>query len=110
MAGQEAEEPVQVSATSQGPAEARQTVEEDSNWQVEEQQSPLATLPSSHCSPVSITPLPQVQDEGPVHTLDPSHVSGDEHGSPSLHEVPAGRNPSEGHEEDEPVQVSAASH
>src|SRR5438093_583979 len=30
-----------------------------SNWQVGEQQSPAARLPSSHCSPRSTTPLPQ---------------------------------------------------
>src|SRR5207302_1448703 len=31
-----------------------------SNWQVGEQQSPATRLPSSHCSPRSTTPLPQM--------------------------------------------------
>src|SRR5439155_17567055 len=32
-----------------------------SNWQVDEQQSPSSVLPSSHCSPGSTTPLPQIE-------------------------------------------------
>ena len=58
-AGQDPEVPVQVSAVSQVPAEARQVVPELSYWQVEEQQSPSAVLLSSHCSPDSTVPLPQ---------------------------------------------------
>ena len=57
-AGQVALEPVQSSATSHDPAEARQTVAEDSNWHVDEQQSPFVRLLSSHCSPASVVPLP----------------------------------------------------
>src|SRR3990172_10180050 len=34
--------------------------------QVEEQPSPLVVLPSSHCSPVSTVPLPQVAGGGSV--------------------------------------------
>ncbi len=49
----------QVSARSHTPAEGRQMAGY-SNWQVEEQQSPLAMLPSSHCSPESIELLPQM--------------------------------------------------
>src|SRR5262249_33760444 len=36
-----------------------QAVPAGSNWHVDEQQSPLSVLPSSHCSPMSRTPLPQ---------------------------------------------------
>src|SRR5947199_268652 len=57
-AGQVPLEPVQVSCRSQTPAAARQTVPAASNWQLEEQQSPFATFPSSHCSAASTVPLP----------------------------------------------------
>ena len=39
-------------------------VSADSNWQVDEQQSPLAVLPSSHASPVSTIPFPQTGPTG----------------------------------------------
>ena len=52
-------EPVHVSWTSQTPAAARQTVPAASIAHAEEQQSPLARLPSSHVSAASRTPLPQ---------------------------------------------------
>ena len=58
-AGHDPLDPVHVSALSQTPADVRQTVDEDSNWQLEEQQSPLRVFPSSHCSPDSVLPLPQ---------------------------------------------------
>src|SRR2546426_613309 len=60
-AGQDALVPVQFSAMSHSPTAERQTVAADSSWQVEEQQSPLAVLPSSHCSPASIVPLPHTE-------------------------------------------------
>jgi hypothetical protein len=42
-----------------------------SNWHVDEQQSPLAVFPSSHCSPQSRTPLPHAST---VHVAEhPSH-------------------------------------
>src|SRR5262249_27226306 len=37
-----------------------QAVPAGSSWQVDEQQSPLSVLPSSHCSLRSSTPLPQM--------------------------------------------------
>src|SRR5207249_378011 len=58
-AGQLPLAPVQNSATSQPPAAGRQSVVAGSNRQVDEQQSPSCTLPSSHCSPGSRTPSPQ---------------------------------------------------
>jgi hypothetical protein len=51
--------PVHVSATSHEPAAGRHTVVDDSNWQVGEQQSFGAVLPSSQASPASRMPLPQ---------------------------------------------------
>ena len=58
--GQSALDPVQRSTASHTPAADRQIVAADSNLQIDEQQSPLTTFPSSHCSPVSITELPHV--------------------------------------------------
>src|SRR5437867_4017443 len=40
-----------------------------SNWQVGEQQSPAMRLPSSHCSPRSTTPLPQMWAILPMRTV-----------------------------------------
>src|SRR5438552_14198967 len=57
-AGQVPLEPVQVSCRSQTPAAARQSVPAASNWQLEEQQSPFARFPSSHCSAASTVPSP----------------------------------------------------
>src|SRR5690242_19029703 len=57
-AGHMPELPVHVSATSHAPAAARQTVAADSNWHVDEQQSPFAVLPSSQASPAWSVPLP----------------------------------------------------
>ena len=55
-AGQALLTPVQVSARSQSPAAARQTVVAGRNVQLAEQQGP-----PSHCSPGSTIPLPQPQ-------------------------------------------------
>jgi hypothetical protein len=38
----------------------------DSNWHVDEQQSPLFVLPSSHCSPASIVESPQTPAAAPL--------------------------------------------
>src|SRR5437870_1936058 len=40
-----------------------------SNWQVGEQQSPATRLPSSHCSPRSTTPFPQICANLPMRTV-----------------------------------------
>jgi hypothetical protein len=52
--GQDEEDPVQDSATSQTPLEDLQTVDVELKWQEEVQQDP-----PSHCSPVSTIPFPQ---------------------------------------------------
>jgi hypothetical protein len=49
---------VHVSATSQPPADPRQTVPAASIKQDDEQQSPFDELPSSHCSLPPTTPSP----------------------------------------------------
>src|SRR5439155_26503575 len=61
-AGHAPEVPVQFSATSHPPAEARQTVLADTNWQVAEQQKPACPLfaPRSHCSLPPAVPSPHV--------------------------------------------------
>jgi hypothetical protein len=61
-AGQVALAPLQVSAKSHSPAEARHCVPEDLNVQVAEQQEPVVPFaaPWSHCSPVSANPSPHI--------------------------------------------------
>ena len=56
-AGQVALPPVQFSALSQMPAEGRHTLLEVRNWQFVLQHEPASAV--SHCSPLSMTPLPQ---------------------------------------------------
>ena len=73
-AGQAADVPVQVSAASQLPALARQTVVAASNAHAAEQQSPSAVLPSSHASQGSRVPSPQrsaTRTSSPTERPDP---------------------------------------
>jgi len=77
--GQVGEEPVQFSAESQDPAEARQTVEEETRVQTEVQQYPGCPLldPMSHCSYWATTSSPHTPLQNistPVHCPVPSQV------------------------------------
>jgi len=68
--------PSHVSARLQEIAGSPHALPDDSNLQVDEQQSPLLVLPSSHCSVPRAVPSPQIgaQLEGVPEQIHPSSM------------------------------------
>src|SRR5215831_17237968 len=107
FAGQVVLVPVQVSATSHGPAEARQIVPALPAGCVHVTRVPLHTS-AVHGFPSSVHAVPEgCRASAGQAALEPVQVSATSH-SPAdgRHTVVAGANPSAGHAAEPPVQVS----